>query len=167
MWWRNMDKSITNCFDGQDGARVRSRSDLSPFEILFGRPLNTGIGPVKLPEELESMQVERPISIAPHHRNSSESRWKGNLNKCQPLQTGPCININELTNALPCLVFARERGVCISLDHMFLELTIRQHTDYRSELRPHCCTITPTHKPLHPIRHPGCSQRVRSAASSC
>lgn len=27
--------------------RVRNRRGLSPFEILVGRPLNTGIGPVK------------------------------------------------------------------------------------------------------------------------
>ncbi|XP_044060927.1 uncharacterized protein LOC122880155 isoform X1 [Siniperca chuatsi] len=28
-------------------SRIRSRGGLNPFEILFGRPLNTGIGPVK------------------------------------------------------------------------------------------------------------------------
>lgn len=84
--------------------RVRSRSGLSPFEILFGRSLNTGIGPVKrqLPytsqceDEMLHYCVNLSSMLSDVHKQVKEALPKATEKKLHGLKPGDWVVVKDL-----------------------------------------------------------------------
>ncbi|XP_044071330.1 uncharacterized protein LOC122884903 isoform X3 [Siniperca chuatsi] len=84
-------------------SRIRSRGGLSPFEILFGRPFNTGIGPVKrrLPDtsqcEDEMLRYCTNLSsvLSDIHKQVKEAIPKAAERKLHDLEPGDWIVVKD------------------------------------------------------------------------